>query len=153
MTSISSWLRKELKAPKWVNFCARAALALSGGTDFELDLLLGTPNLPRPRDFFRFLDRARRDRSKKYTCSYFWTGPDRASFRIGEKSTNNTKITTFCVLYESFAPWPVEDCNRTISNAQNIHFLHGAFNSRSNYAKREAIPLKSLRSGNSIMIE
>ena len=52
------WLRKELKAPKWVNFRIRAEGALSRGTDFGLDLLLGTPDLPRPRVFISFLHRA-----------------------------------------------------------------------------------------------
>ena len=81
-----------------------------------------TPELPRPEEIIQNSDRRHRDRSKKYICSYLWTGPDRASTRIGKKFFKIIKVTTFCVLFETFALWPVKHRHRTINNAQNAHF-------------------------------
>ena len=82
-----------------------------------------TPEPPRPFQIIQESDIRHRDRSKKYICSYLWTGPDRASTRIGEKSSKITKISTFSIFYEPFAPWLLPQRHRTINNAQNIHFF------------------------------
>ena len=42
---------------------------------------------------------------------------------IGEKSSKISKITTFRILFETFAPWPVKYRHGTINNAQNINFF------------------------------
>ena len=63
-----------------------------------------TPEPPRPFQIIQESDIRHRDRSKKYICSYLWTGPDRAPTRIGEKLSKITKITTFHALFETFAP-------------------------------------------------
>ena len=81
-----------------------------------------TPEPPRPFQIIQESDIRHRDRSKKYICSYLWTGPDRAPFRIGEKLSKITKITTFYALFETFAPRPLKHRHRTINNAQNAHF-------------------------------
>ena len=81
-----------------------------------------TPEPPRPFQIIQESDIRHRDRSKKYICSYLWTGPDRASTRIGENLSKIIKVTTFCVLFETFAPWPIKHRHRTINNAQNAHF-------------------------------
>ena len=81
-----------------------------------------TPDHPRPFQIIQESDIRHRDRSKKYICSYLWTGPDRAPTRIGEKLSKITKITTFYALFETFAPWPFKHRHRTIDNAQNAHF-------------------------------
>ena len=81
-----------------------------------------TPDLPRPEEIIQESDIRHRDRSKKYICSYLWTGPDRAPTRIGEKLSKITKITTFYALFETFAPRPLRHRHRTINNAQNAHF-------------------------------
>ena len=82
-----------------------------------------TPESPRPRQIFEKSDTGHRDRSKKYICSYLWTAPRPVPTRIGEKSSKITKISTFSIFFEPFAPWLLPQRHRTINNAQNIHFF------------------------------
>ena len=147
LTSVSSWLTNQLKLPfrneqithlEAPPSCFRAHLRflLRHGRSTELStrpahvapwawsciLSKTTPDLPRPEEIIQESDIRHRDRSKKYICSYLWTGPDRAPTRIGEKWSKITKITTFYALFETFAPRPLRHRHRTINNAQNAHF-------------------------------
>ena len=76
----------------------------------------------RPTNVLENLDIGHRDRSKKYICPYLLTDPRPGPIKFCEKSSKIMKIITFCRFFEAFAPRPLPQRHRTITNMQNRHF-------------------------------
>ena len=62
-----------------------------------------SPEPPRPLQIIQESDIRHRDRSKKYICSYLWTGPDRASTRIGKKIVKNHQSHNFFAYFSKLS--------------------------------------------------
>ena len=93
-----------------------------------------SPEPPRPLQIIQESDIRHRDRSKKYICSYLWTGPDRASTRIGKKLLKIIKVTTFLRTFRNFRAMARQASPQNDQQRAKCSFLNGNSNWRSNYA-------------------